>query len=147
MLAPSSMPNATLESFGERRRARRRRALDGLGDAPSTASSASSNDNICSEDVAEVELLASTALSEAKEATQLARAAKRAEIEAKVAAARLQQAVAAAGSRSAPRAVKESDLFSLSVAAKVEKPKHEAGVSVKATRLQADFGEKKFIKP
>jgi len=97
--------------------------------------------------VAEAEALASTASLSAEEAAQAQRAARRAEIEAKVAAARLQQAASAVGSTSASRAVKASDLFSSAAADKVDMPKHDVGGPIKATRKQADFGERKFIKP
>ncbi len=107
---------------------------------------------------AEAALIVEAAVREAVAAKEAVRAAKRAEIEAKVIVAKLLQAVqaaegaiAAAPSAKAARAAKAADL--LGDAPKSEKKVNcsqaptDYGPKVKETRMQEDFGAKKFIKP
>jgi hypothetical protein len=161
---------ASLGSLAERRRARRRRASASPTSILSPSASAVGSDGSAEEGLekeaaalvkatpAEAALMLETAARDAIAAKEAARSAKRAEIEAKVAAAKLLQAVqaaeaATAASSKAVRAVKAADLFD-------EDPSHaDAGISafekkaahsnfiLKDTRMQADYGDKKFIKP
>lgn len=160
---------ASLGSLAERRRARRRKASSPTSILSPSASAAGS-DGSADEGIeketaalvkatpAEVALMLETAAKDAIAAKEAARSAKRAGIEAKVAAAKLLQAVQAAEastavSAKAVRAVKAADLFDDGPAhpdassSAFEKKVAHSNFILKDTRMQADYGDKKFIKP
>jgi hypothetical protein len=162
---------ASLGSLAERRRARRRKeSLASPTSILSPSASAAGSDGSAEEGIekevaamakatpAEAALILETAASDAIAAKEAARSAKRAEIEARVAAAKLLQAVQAAEAATAvstktARAVKAADLFDedpihpdVSTSAFEKKAVHSNFV-LKDTRMQADYGDKKFIKP
>eukprot|EP00962_Isochrysis_galbana_P003116 scaffold869_cov105-Isochrysis_galbana.AAC.42 len=162
---------ASLGSLVERRRARRRKASSAsptsiLSPSASAAGSDGSAEEGIEKEVdamakatpAEAALMLENAAREAIAAKEAARSAKRAEIEAKVAAAKLLQAVQAAEaatavSTKAVRAVKAADLFdegqvhSDASNCAFDKKAAHSNFIMKDTRMQADYGDKKFIKP
>jgi len=159
-------------SLAERRRARRQK---GASESPtsvlSPAESRAGSEGVAEEGIereaaalatatpAAAASMVETAAKEALAAKEAARAAKRAEIEAKVAAAKLLQPVkaaeaAVAASTKAMRTVKAADLFAeegRETAPKAsthdKKNAQHDGFIVKSTRMQADYGDRAFIKP